>query len=284
MVINQLILKGMTLIEGKEYSNPRLESILVLSHLLDVDKSYIYINGHKEVDKHIENAYFDIMSKRAKGHPLQYLLNSEEFMGLNFYLEEGVLIPRPDTELLVEFIMDRIDRNKSIKLLDIGIGSGAISLSIAKKCPNTHIIGIDLESMPIKVSNINKERLNIDNAHFYQGDLFEALEKNSIDDKFDFIVSNPPYIRTGDIENLQVEVKDHEPLTALDGGDDGLEFYRRISKGAKDYLMSNGMLIYEVGCEQGDQVMGILNNEGFKDVSILKDYQGLDRVVYGFNK
>ncbi|MDR7869494.1 MAG: peptide chain release factor N(5)-glutamine methyltransferase [Tissierellaceae bacterium] len=282
MVINEIISKGMTLIKERKYSNPRLESILVLSQLLKVDKSYIYIHGNEEVNQFIENRFFDIMNKRAEGHPLQYLLNVEEFMGLSFYVEEGVLIPRPDTEVLVEFIIDNIDKDKNLNVLDIGVGSGAISLSIAKNCPNTKVYGIDIEDTPIKVSNINKDKLNIENATFYQGDLFEALEKNNVDEKFHIIVSNPPYIKTSDIEELQIEVKNHEPITALDGGVDGLDFYRRITEEAKDYLYTNGMLIYEIGFDQSSEVMGILNKEGFSNISVLKDYQGHDRVVYGF--
>ena len=283
MVVSELIAKGMTLIEGKEYSNPRLESILVLSHLLNVDKSYIYIHGDKNVEESIENEFIDIIKKRAEGYPLQYLLNEEEFMGLTFYVEEGVLIPRPDTEVLVRFIIDYI-KNQEMNVLDIGIGSGAISLSIAEYCPNSRVYGIDIEEIPIKIANFNKEKLKISNTNFYQGDLFKALEDHNIDEKFHMIVSNPPYIKTRDIEGLQIEVKDHEPWIALDGGEDGLDFYRRISKDALDYLNHEGMLIYEIGYDQGNQVMNILNKEGFKNISILKDYQGNDRVVYGFKK
>ncbi len=281
MVVSELIAKGMTLIEGKEYSNPRLESILVLSHLLKVDKNYIYIHGDKNVEESIKNEFIYIMEKRASGYPLQYLLNEEEFMGLSFYVQEGVLIPRPDTEVLVEFIIDYI-KKQEINVLDIGIGSGAISLSIAEYCPNTRVYGIDIEEIPIKIANLNKEKLKISNANFYQGDLFGALDTHNIDEKFHIIVSNPPYIKTSDIEELQIEVKDHEPWIALDGGEDGLDFYRKISKDASNYLMDKGMLIYEIGYDQGIQVMDILNKEGFQNISILKDYQGNDRVVYGF--
>lgn len=141
MVINDLLARGMALIEEREYSNPRLEAVLVLAHLLEVDKSYIYIHGDKEVSKDIEHEFMGIMGKRANGHPLQYLLNREDFMGLSFYIEEGVLIPRPETELLVEFIIDYICKDSRVNILDIGVGSGAISLSIAKNCPNAREIG-----------------------------------------------------------------------------------------------------------------------------------------------
>lgn len=284
MVINELIAKGMTLIKGIEYSNPRLESILILSQLLNVDKSYIFIHGDKNIDDNIVNEFLDIINKRIKGYPLQYLLKQEEFMGLGFYIEEGVLIPRPDTEIMVEFIIDYIKKQGSKNVLDIGVGSGAISLSIANYCPNTMVYGIDIEDISIKVANINKERLAIENVAFFKGDLFQALVENNIDEKFHIAVSNPPYIRTKDIKDLQIEVREHEPFVALDGGTDGLDFYRRISKDALDYLLPGGMLIYEIGYDQGVQVQDILYKEGFNNISILKDYQGHDRVVYGFRE
>lgn len=281
MVVKDIISRGMELINKKEYSNPYLETILVLSKLLDVDKNYIYVHGDKEIEESIITEFFDIMKKRVKGYPLQYLLNEVDFMGLTFYLEEGVLIPRPDTEIMVEFIIDNIDEDEDINILDIGVGCGAIGLSIAKYCPNVKIFGIDIDDTPIRLSNKNKDLLKVENASFYQGDLFEALEKNNIGERFQLIVSNPPYIKTSDIEDLQIEVKDHEPLIALDGGVDGLDFYRKISKRAPYYLLPKGILIYEIGYNQGTQVRDILNNEGFKNISILKDYQGYDRIVYG---
>lgn len=282
MVIKDIISKGMELIKEREYSNPHLETILVLSKLLDVDKSYIYVHGDKEIEESTTVKFFDIMKRRAEGYPLHYLLKEVDFMGLTFYLEEGVLIPRPDTEIMVEFIIGNIDKDENMNILDIGVGCGAIGLSIAKHCPNAKVFGIDVDDTSIRVSNINKGLLKVENAHFYQGDLFEALEVNNIDDRFQLIVSNPPYIKTGDIEDLQIEVKDHEPLIALDGGVDGLDFYRRISKRALYYLLQDGILIYEIGYDQGAQVRDILNREGFKGISILKDYQGHDRIVYGF--
>lgn len=281
MVVKDIISRGMELINKKEYSNPYLETILVLSKLLDVDKNYIYVHGDKEIEESIIIEFFDIMKKRVKGYPLQYLLNEVDFMGLTFYLEEGVLIPRPDTEIMVEFIIDNIDEDEDINILDIGVGCGAIGLSIAKYCPNAKIFGIDIDDTPIRLSNKNKDLLKVENASFYQGDLFEALEKNNIGERFQLIVSNPPYIKTSDIEDLQIEVKDHEPLIALDGGVDGLDFYRKISKRAPYYLLPKGILIYEIGYNQGTQVRDILNSEGFKNISILKDYQGYDRIVYG---
>lgn len=285
MVISELLKKGVALIEGKEYSNPILESILVLSSLLKVDKTYIYTHLEKIVTKEVKDEFLQIMKRRSEDYPLQYLLNERQFMNLDLYVEEGVLIPRSETELMVEYMIDYIDENhkeEKINVLDIGVGSGAISISIAKYCPNTQVFGVDIEQIPIKVARKNKQKFQLENVSFFKGDLFQALEEAKIDEKFQIIISNPPYIRSEDIKSLQNEVRDHEPMRALDGGKDGLDFYRRISSQSKDYLKSQGMLIYEVGYDQGMDVKKILIDEGFNKVNILKDLQGHDRVVFGF--
>lgn len=285
MVISELLKKGVALIEGKEYSNPILESILVLSTILKKDKSYIYTHLDEEVNKDIEDRFLSIMEKRKKGYPLQYLLQEWEFMGLDLYIEEGVLIPRPETELMVEYIINYVKKNygdNKVNILDIGVGSGAISISLAKYIENSRVYGVDIGYIPIKVANINKEKFNLDNVKFYQGDLFQALDKAGIEEKFHIIASNPPYIKSKDIENLQIEVREFEPMLALDGGEDGLLFYRKITKESKRYFKSKGMLIYEIGYDQGSAVREILVNEGFDNISILKDLQGHDRVILGF--
>ena len=262
-----------------------LDSILVLCKLLNVDKSYIFTYGNRKLSTDIVDNFLQLMEKRHKGYPLHYILGQRDFMGLDFYLEEGVLIPRSDTELLVEYIIDYIGKNhgqERINLLDIGIGSGAISLSIANYCKNTQVVGIDISRTAIRVANINKERFNLTNVDFYQGDLFQGLEALNMEDSFHIIVSNPPYISKEVIESLDPGVKDFEPRLALDGGEDGLDFYRRITSQSKDFLRSGGLLIYEIGYDQGDLVRHIMVKEGFKNLSILKDLQGHDRVIMGF--
>lgn len=265
-----------------EYSNPQLESRLILSKLLDVDKTYLYAYGEKEVSNEIEDKFLELLTKRSKGYPFQYIFNEKEFMGLDFYVEEGVLVPRPDTEILVEYVLDYINKNHSnetIKVLDLGSGSGAISLSIAKHAKNTYVYGVDIDNTPLKVCNINKERFNLANVEFIKGDMFEPIM--NFKKSFHIIASNPPYIPSTEIENLQTEVKEFEPRLALDGGDDGLIFYRRISFEAKDFLVDDGLLIFEIGFNQGKEVKEILENQGFKNIMILKDLQGLDRVILG---
>lgn len=276
MVINDLLKKSPLNIP---------ESILILCKLLDVDKSYIYTYGDMKVSPSVVDKFLELMEKRLSGYPLQYILGEWEFMGLNFYLEEGVLVPRPDTEILVEYIIEYIKRqynNIELNILDLGVGSGAISLSIANYCKNAVVYGVDISDIAIKVANTNKDRLNLLNVNFFKGDLFEPLEKKDLKGKLQIIASNPPYISKDGIEKLHTTVKDFEPRLALDGGVDGLDFYRKITPISKEFLVDNGLLIYEIGFDQGEEVKTIMNLEGFKEMSILKDLQGLDRVVLGF--
>ncbi|MBU5427861.1 peptide chain release factor N(5)-glutamine methyltransferase [Tissierella pigra] len=266
----------------RKYKDFSLEGILILCKLLNVDKSYIYTYGEKQVSKEIKDKFIYFMENIIKGYPIQYILKEREFMGLEFYLEDGVLVPRPDTEILVEYVIDYINKRyngKNIDVLDIGIGSGAISLSIANYCKDAEVYGIDIEDIPIKVANINKEKFDLTNVNFFKGDLFKALD--GLDLKFHIIMSNPPYIASEKIKDLDIKVKNFEPRIALDGGMDGLNFYRQITAESKRYLVDNGLLIYEIGFDQGKSVSDILIKEGFSNVSILKDLQGLDRVVYG---
>lgn len=263
------------------------DGVLILSKLLNVDKSYIYSFGEREVSKEIQEKFIELMTKRQKGYPIQYIINEKDFMGLNFYVKEGVLIPRFDTEVLIEYIMEYVKekhKDVNIKVLDLGAGSGAISLSIAHYCKNAFVYGIDISDIAIKVSNINKERFKLNNVKFLKGDLFKAIEGLDLEDQFEIIVSNPPYISKEEIESLSSTVKDFEPRLALDGGEDGLDFYRKITIDSKRYLKKEGLLIYEIGYNQGEEVKEILIKEGFKDVSILKDLQGHNRVVLGFKR
>lgn len=278
MVINELL--------KKSFCDLR-ESILILCKLLDVDKSIIYTYGDREVSPSIVDNFLKLTEKRSTGYPIQYILGGNEFMGLDFYLEEGVLVPRPDTEILVEYIIGYIKEkyeNMPIKVLDLGIGSGAISLSIGNYCKNTEVIGVDISDIAMKVANINKSRLGLDNVKFYKGDLFQALDGLSLEGKFQIIASNPPYISKDEIEKLHTTVKDFEPRLALDGGVDGLDFYRRITELSKKFLSDGGLLIYEIGYDQAKAVEEILINEGFKEITILKDLQGHNRVVLGLKK
>lgn len=285
MVINELLAIGMDSLKHLDYCNPLFESRLILAKILNVDKSYIYTYGDLEVSEEDQEEYLSLIKKRSTAYPMAYLLNEKQFMGLDLYVEEGVLIPRGDTEILVEYVIDYIEKtykDKKINILDVGIGSGAISLSLGKYCPNARVYGMDIGYKPIKVSNINKERLKLNNVSFHQGDLFQAIDNLKLQGQCEIIISNPPYIREEDIKSLQKDVVDYEPRLALDGGLDGLDFYRKISHEGKKYLRKNGLLIYEIGFDQGQDLKKIMTKEGYRDIEIIKDLQGLDRVVLGF--
>ncbi|SDW14166.1 peptide chain release factor N(5)-glutamine methyltransferase [Tepidimicrobium xylanilyticum] len=285
MEINRLLQKGIDLIKDRPYTNPSLEATLLLSRLLKVDKIYIYTHGKEKVSEPVVEKFLELIEKRAKGYPIQYIINEKEFMGLDFYVEEGVLIPRSDTEILVDYVLGYIDnkyKNKSINLLDLGFGSGAIALSVAYYRSSVTVYGVDMYDAPIRVAEINKERFKLTNVHLFKGDLFQGIK--DVKEKFHIIASNPPYIPSDDIDKLQDEIKYYEPREALDGGSDGLNFYRRIIPESKKYLTDEGLLIFEIGYDQGQSVKNMLLVEGFVNVNILKDLQGLDRVVLGVFK
>lgn len=284
MEINKLIRLGVDKIKGRQYGNPILEATLLLGKLLKVDKVYIYTHGDEEVPDFVVDKFFEMIDRRKEGYPIQYIINEKEFMGLDFYVEEGVLIPRPDTEILVEYVLDYIDKvygKEKIDLLDIGIGSGAIGLSIAYYKKNTNVYGVDISDVALKVSNINKERFNLDNVTLIKSNLFENIDRNK---RFHIIAANPPYISKHDMEDLQEEVRKYEPSIALEGGLDGLDFYRRIIPESKHYLHEKGLLILEIGYDQNIEVRNMMKSEGFIDIETLKDLQGLDRVVLGIKK
>lgn len=285
MEINALLREGVRRMGNREYLNPTLDSVLLLSYLLNVDKIYIYTHGGEEVSSEIVDKFFSLVEKRREGYPVNYILKEKEFMGLKFYVEEGVLIPRPDTEILVEYILNAIEEkfgDAPLNIVDIGAGSGCISLSLAWYIKNAFVYSIDIDDKALQVTGKNIERLGLSSrVKLLKGDLFEGIKSLQLEGKIDIIVSNPPYIPPKVIETLQPEVKDYEPRRALDGGEDGLDYYRRITPDSKVYLKNNGIVAFEIGFDQGEDVKNIFLREGFNKVDILKDLQGLDRVVVG---
>lgn len=285
MVINELLQLGVEKLGEREYLDPLLESIIILSYLQNVDKSYIYTHGDKEIPEGIVDKFLNFIEKRKKGYPLSYILKEKEFYGLDFYIEEGVLVPRPDTEILVEWIINKVNnefKDKPLNVVELGTGSGCIALTLAYYLKNIKVFAVDIDEVALKVANINRDNLNLnDRVSFYKGDLFNGISSLQLEGKIDIIVSNPPYIPTNAIPELQIEVREYEPKKALDGGEEGLLFYKKIVPESKKYLKSGGILAFEIGYDQGMKVKKLLGNNGFKDISIIKDFQGLDRVVVG---
>ena len=215
-----------------------------------------------------------ILKKRIKGIPLDQIFGYTNFYGLDFYINREVLIPRPETELLCEEIMKIL--REGLKGLDIGTGSGSIAITLSK-LKNMDMLASDISAKALRVARKNNKLLGA-SVKFIKSDLFKK-----IDGKFDFIVSNPPYIKTADIDNLQTEVRDHEPHLALDGKEDGLYFYREIIKSAPKYLKKGGMIFFELGALQSEMVRNMLE-ENFTDIKIKKDYNRIDRIIYAIKK
>ena len=262
---------------------PRLDVEIFLQKALgDVDRIYIHLNLNKELTKEQYDEFLGYINDRINGRPVAYIVGNREFMGLDFFVKEGVLIPRPDTETLVEEIIQLCkNKNEEINIVDIGTGSGAITVSLAKYIENSKITSLDISDIPLEVGKINAVNNGVDNRiEFLKSDVFTAI-KNT-EKKFDIIVSNPPYIPKKDIETLHTQVKDYEPYNALEGGEDGLDFYRQITEESVEYLNQGGILAYEVGHDQAEDVSKIMKHHGYDRIYTKKDIQGIDRVVIGF--
>ncbi|MTI68995.1 MAG: peptide chain release factor N(5)-glutamine methyltransferase [Firmicutes bacterium] len=282
MTINGLLNRGFNELKEGDFSNPLLDVQLLLCFILNVDKVYIYTHRDELVNKENVDKFNKLLNLRKEGYPLQYILKKQEFMGLDFFVDEGVLVPRPDTENLVERVIDiSKDLKGKINIIDIGTGSGAISLSLAKFIKESFVYSIDINKRAIEVARKNALNFDLENVKFLNGDLFNPLD-DKLKGNIDIIVSNPPYIPTSDIKTLQREVSKYEPKEALDGGLDGLNFYKEITKEANKWLKKNGVLAYEIGYNQGREVMNILKSEGFIKVKCFKDLSKNDRVVIGF--
>lgn len=243
----------------------------LLAFTLNVPKEYLIINNEKELSKQDFEYYKNYITRLINGEPIQYIIGKQEFMGIEFNVNKDVLIPQPDTEILVEETIKIAKEYNKPKVLDLCTGSGAIAVSIKKYVPEAEVFASDVSIKALQLAKIN----NIDNnINFIESNLFE-----NINNEFDIIVSNPPYIRTEEIKSLSKEVQ-NEPLIALDGGQDGLDFYRDIIKQAHNYLKSNGKLCLEIGDEQKDAITQILkSNFNYTNIKYYKDLQGNDRVI-----
>lgn len=280
VTIEKLLKDGIDIIKQMEFNSPKLEVELILCYLLQKDRIYLHLNRKEEVSEEIKDKFYKLAEKRNNGYPLQYITNSQEFMGLDFYVQEGVLIPRPDTETLVETVINIVKEryNKEIKILDLGTGSGAIAISLAYYLRNSFVTAIDISDIAVETTKINIKKHNLNNIKVIKGNIFE----DNLGEKFDVLVSNPPYIESDEIKNLQTEVSVYEPRLALDGGVDGLDYYRPIVELFKKICEENGVLAVEIGKQQKESVEEIfLNSKVFKEVKSYRDLAGNDRVIIG---
>ncbi len=276
MTIKTAINKGTFILKESNIDNPRLKARLLLQFILKQKREYLIIYDKKEITKKQESNYFESIQRLLQGIPLQHITHNQEFMKMSFYVNENVLIPRPDTEILVEEVIKIGRKFKNPIILDMCTGSGAIAVSLAKYINNAKVYAVDISQQALEIAKKNAIDNKVENKiEFLQSDLFENL--NNI--KFDIIVSNPPYIKEEDIQYLDDEVR-REPQIALNGGNDGLDFYKKITKCAYEYLKCNGYLCYEIGYDQKIDVIELIENEQkYKNIYGLKDLYDNDRVV-----
>lgn len=271
MKIKEILQESIKQLKANEVEEPHAKARRLLAFTLEVPKEYLIINYDKEISKKQETIHKQYIKNLLEGEPIQYILGKQEFMGIEFAVNKDVLIPQPDTEILVEEVIKLLKQYKKPKILDLCTGSGAIAISISEKVSEAQIYASDISEKALAIARINDRSKKI---KFILSDLF-----NNIEDKFDIIVSNPPYIKTHEIEKLSKEVQ-NEPILALDGGIDGLEFYRKIIGQASKYIKKNGYLCLEIGEEQKKQVKDIINNEKkYADIKEYKDLNKNDRVI-----
>ena len=251
----------------------KLDARLLLEELCGTDRNDLLVHGDRPVTEEQEKNYVNQIELRSRHIPLQHITGYQEFMGLRFKVTPDVLIPRQDTETLVEEVLKNL--HDGMRILDLCTGSGCILLSLLRYSNDCVGVGADLSKKALAVAEENAGALEL-MAEFVQGDLFEPVTG-----KFEIIVSNPPYIPSNVIPTLMEEVREHDPLMALDGKEDGLYFYREIIGKASEYLYPGGMLFLEIGCEQAGAVAELMKNAGYRDVTVCKDLAGLDRVVSG---
>lgn len=270
--------QGCRTLQAAGIEEAALDARLLLEAVCGTDRNDLLVHGEQPVAPEAEEKYLNWIRQRAEHIPLQQLTGEQGFMGLTFNVNEHVLIPRQDTEILVEEVLKEL--HDGMRVLDMCTGSGCILLSLLHYSNDCEGLGVDLSAEALEVAGRNVLKVltpeKAEHAHFLQSDLFEKVEG-----KFEIIVSNPPYIASAEVEKLMPEVRDHEPRMALDGTEDGLYFYRRIIEEAGKHLVSSGMLFFEIGYDQGQAVSELMRTEGYCDVQVVQDYAGLDRVVFG---
>ena len=250
-----------------------LDAWYLLQMVCKIERSYYYVHGEEDITQDAQKEYEIAVQKRAEHIPLQYIIGDQEFMGLRFKVNSNVLIPRQDTETLVEQVLKIV--KPGMKVLDLCTGSGCVLISVLKNAPELTGMGSDISKAALLVAKENAKLHEVD-AEWVRSDLFD-----NITETFDVIMANPPYIPTGEILSLMPEVRDFEPENALDGGADGLDFYRKIAGQVKDYLNPGGYVYMEIGYDQGEAVSELMRNAGFTEVEVIKDLARNDRVVKG---
>lgn len=274
----ELLGYGRAQLAGENIEDGNLDAWLLLEHVCRISRTWYFLHEEESVGEEEERAYLELIDKRQRRIPLQQLTGEAYFYGMKFYVNEHVLIPRQDTEILVEEVLKLAGMREHLRILDMCTGSGCILLSLLANLKQAEGVGADISGEALAVAEKNGKELGIC-AGWIQSDLFEKITG-----QFDILVSNPPYIETAVIEGLMDEVKLHEPRMALDGREDGLYFYRRIVREAEAYLTPGGILAFEIGYNQGEAVSRLMAEQGYEEVKVSKDLAGLDRCVTGRKK
>lgn len=275
---------------GIEFAEKEAE--ILIRHGLHMDTVTIY-RDNPELEEDQRTAIEEMINRRLRHEPLQYILRYIEFLGLKLIVGPGVLIPRPETELMAEYAIKTVmswelrvkikTPNSELYILDLCTGSGCLALALAKEFPQANVYGTDISEVAVGYAKENARINGIGNVTFLRGSLFEPIEKLSTVNcqlsTFDLIIANPPYVKAEDIRSLQPEVRDWEPIEALNGGEDGLNIYRELIPSARRFLKDHGILILEVGSGQSDDIAHLLQSSGYADVEIIKDYAGIDRII-----
>lgn len=269
MTIKQNLEYAIKMLNENDIEDARIKARTLLSYVLGKTKEYIIINSEQELEQ--ENIFNTYIQEIIKGKPLQYITKTQEFFGIEFYVDENVLIPQPDTENLIEAVIEIAKKEGKKRILDLCTGSGCIAISLSANIENSNITASDISKKALEIAKKNDKNKKVT---FKQSDMFESLE----DEKFDIIASNPPYIKTKVIESLEKDVQ-QEPKLALDGGEDGLKFYRAITENAYKYLNEGGYLCLEIGEDQKEAVMELLNSNNYRNICCKKDLSGNDRVI-----
>ena len=275
MNIQEAIKKGQITLKSKQIKTPELDSQILMSKTFNEDKKFVILNSQDKISKKNLDYFNILINQRAKGKPIAYLLKKKEFWKYEFFVNKNVLIPRPDTEILIEQCLQITKNKNKLNILDIGVGSGCILLSILKEKKNFYGSGVDISNKSLDICKINTHKLGLTN----RVKLFKSDIDNFNYGKYDLIISNPPYIKKNDLKCLEKDVIDFEPKKALDGGISGLSEIRKVIKKSSDLIKKKGFLILEIGFDQKNDVKKILNNKGFYIKKIVRDLANNDRCI-----
>ena len=283
--IRNILKSAIEKLKKSEIEFPEINADTLLAYVISCDRTNLYTNPDDLINDSDICKYNELIHKRASHVPLQYITKRVEFMSLDFVVDEGVLIPRPETEILVEAVIKKTDNklyhDRKITIIDIGTGSGNIAVSLAKNISNVMVYASDISREALSIANENVIRHDVtDKIHLLHGNVFESFSSNVKKEQVDFIVSNPPYVSKSESKNLEPELIDHEPLLALIGGEDGLFFYKQIIKDAADWIKPGGYLIIEIGETQANSIIKLMQNElHYDEIEIINDLQGKERII-----